>query len=324
MRKFPPVILLAMIAFGLSAVSVLSAQTNQTDPMAPPHLLPPPPKPPKPKPEVVEEIELSRYSPDNQAPWSLPQEMLENLARSVLDYERLATRLSCDETARLADYDDEGTAKKEKNRRYAYLLEPSTHQGIVVEHRSALNKAGEIKKETVKDEEPFPPAYAWVYLFSAQNQPFFDYRLVRDGFDGFDWIKEIQFRGALGFADGKDIREWEGTILIDATSWTPLEIYAQPSNQDEKIEAQYRQWASSFNILNMRAGPKPFVYRSHAKFRKRSNSLTFPTELRYDTLRAVSPQTMVRVRASIRTYGNYQFFGVDSSRETILGAREPS
>ena len=310
---------------GLLIAAPVAAQTNQTDPMAPPNLMPPPPKPPKPEPENVEQIEdeLSRYSPDTESPWELPEEMLNNLARSVLAYEQLATRLSCNETARLASYDESGVASKEKIRRYAYLLEPSKQQGIVLEHRSSLTKAGEIKKETVKDEEPFPPAYAWVYLFSEANQPFFDYRLVRDGFDGFDWIKEIQFRGALGFSDGKDIRQWEGTILIDATSWTPIEIYAQPSNQDEKIDAQYRQWASSFNIVNYRTGPKPFVYRSHAKFRKRENSLTFPTELRYDKLRAVNRDSMVRISASIRTYDNYKFFGVESGEENILGTDKP-
>ncbi len=320
------ILVLSLTMIGLLAVLPVAAQTNQTDPMAPPNLMPPPPRPPKPKPENVEEIDenLSRYSPDSETPWVLPEEMLNNLAQSVLAYEQLASRLSCDESARLASYDDNGIASKEKIRRYAYLLEPSPQQGIVIEHRSSLNKAGEIKKEAVKDEEPFPPAYAWVYLFSESNQPFFDYRLVRDGFDGFDWIKEIQFRGALGFSDGKDIRQWEGTILIDATSWTPLEIYAQPSNQDEKIDAQYRQWASSFNIVNYRTGPKPFVYRSHAKFRKRENSLTFPTELRYDKLRAVSRDTMVRINASIRTYSNYQFFGVESGKENILGTSKPS
>ena len=40
--------------------------------------------------------------------------------------------------------------------------------------------------------------------------------LLGDGFEGFDWVRRIQFRGALPFTDGRDIRQWEGTVLVDA------------------------------------------------------------------------------------------------------------
>ena len=64
-------------------------------------------------------------------------------------------------------------------------------------------------------------------MFSDVKEPYFDFRLVETRFDGFDLVHEIQFRGSLPFTDGKDIRQWEGVVLIDAFKFTPLEIRRQ-------------------------------------------------------------------------------------------------
>ena len=59
---------------------------DQRDPMAPPTGLPPTPSPaPEPKPAHVESIddELSRYNPDAEAPWTLPEEMLVSLSTAA-------------------------------------------------------------------------------------------------------------------------------------------------------------------------------------------------------------------------------------------------
>ena len=71
---------------------------------------------------------------------------------------------------------------------------------------------------------------------------------------------------------------------------------------------QYRRWANSFNLIGFKTGPKPMAYRSHVQFRHRQDGLTFPTELRYDTLRATSPKVARRVKASTRVYDEYRFF----------------
>ena len=65
----------------------------------------------------------------------------------------------------------------------------------------------------------------------------------------------------------------------------------------------------SFNVLGMRTGKKPLGYRAHVEFgyrRELGNSqqvrLTFPTQLRYDTEKAVSPRQVQPLRASTRSY----------------------
>ncbi len=241
-------------------------------------------------------------------PWVLADDIRARLARDAEIYKDYALRFSCGETVRTAHYDDHGEASKEDVRKYAYLLEREADGVELREFRQKTTAEGTPKGAGVKDEEPFPPAYAWVFLFSSFNQPYFGYRDLGDRFDGFDWVREIQFRGALPFTDGKDIRQWEGTVLVDAVTFSPLEIQAQPSGQDQRVKALFARWNQAFNLMGAHLAPRPFLYRCHVEFRFRKDGLSFPTELRYDTLRAVSSKETVHWLASSRRYDGYKFF----------------
>lgn len=307
---------LALAALLLLAMPAAS----QRDPMDP-LPTPPPPPPPRPEKEGEEVTANDQVRPESEAEWTVPDGILEELAERVRQYREYAVRFECIETVRFSDY-DEGIVDKERLRRYRYLLERDESGDNIREFRQRLTSEGETRGGAVNDGDPFPPAYAWVYLFSEFNQPFFSYRYLGDRFEGFDWVREIQFRGALGFTDGRDIRQWEGTVLLDAATLTPLEIHAQPRAQDEKIEAEYRRWARSFNLLGWKAGKKPLAYRARVQFRMRRDGLTFPTDLRYDTARAVSPDSMIPVKASLRSYEDYRFFRT-RTRENYKGASQP-
>jgi hypothetical protein len=232
-------------------------------------------------------------------------------------YERRATGFTAMETARSARYEG-GEAGKEDVRRYAYILQTAEQRIGVDEIRNSIGKRGDLGGR-VDDGERFPPAYGWIYLFHEVNQPFFSYRLLGDGFEGFDWVRRIQFRGALPFTDGRDIRQWEGVILVDAVTNTPIEIRAQPSSQVERLRQQFQNWSKSFNLAGYRTGPRPFGYRCEVEFRERRVGLTYPSRLRYDTFRAVSPRRTVRWAASSRFYSDYRLFGVETE-ETVGGA----
>lgn len=268
----------------------------------------PAPTEPPPPPAAVQEPE---------GPWVLPKEMLDALAKQAQLYREYAVRFTCNEDARVAHYDESAEATNEKSRRYAYLLERDEGATNLREVREVLKKPS---KKKVSDQEPqgtgreaddeerFPPAYAWVFLFSAVSQPYFMYRDLGDRFEGFDWVHEIQFRGALPFTDGKDIREWEGTALVDAVTMTPIDIRAEPTSQKERIRALFDQWSKAFNIVGAHLAPRPFGYRCNVSFRTRRDRLTFPTELRYDTFRATGPRQFIPWMASVRVYSDYKFF----------------
>jgi hypothetical protein len=279
--------------------------------VAPP--LPPPPPLPSEEEEKTpegdeEEEDEQPFIPESEGPWGLPEEFLDELAARARAYREYALSFSCTENVRSADYDAYGEANKEQIRSYAYLLERDETAENLQEYRQRIKDSGKVAKNSTEDKEPFPPAYGWVFLFSDFNQPFFDYRDLGNSFDGFDWVKVIQFKGQVSWSDGKDIRQWEGVAVVDAVTYTPLEIRAEPSNQTERIQEMYRQWAKAFNLIGVKLAPRPVGYRGRIKFRERRSELTFPTELRYDTFRAVSSRQIVLVGASIRQYEDYRFY----------------
>ena len=274
--------------------------------------LPPPLKPEKPPEQagnykaIVEPSDL---------PWVLSDELLETLHQKADVYSAYTRRFTCTEIARLAEYDAGGKIDNEEDRTYGYLLVQSAADQGPREFRQKMGKDGMPKSGEVKDSEPFPPAYAWVFLFSRFNEPYFSFRSQGDHFEGFDWVYEIQFRGSMPFTDGKDIRQWEGVAYVDAVTLTPVEIHAEPQGQAERIEALYRRWAQSFNFMGLRSAPRPLAYEARVEFRLRREGLTFPTTLRYDTFRAVSINRVVAAKASTRTYDDYRIFRVQDQQK---------
>ncbi len=243
-----------------------------------------------------------------EAPWSLPADLLARLARIAEQYRDYALRFTCIETVRAADYDAEQEASKESVRRYAYLLEREADGETLREYRQKVRDDGTARGGEVKDEEPFPPAYAWVQMFNRFNQGFFSYRDLGEHVDGYDWVREIEFRGALPFTDGRDIRQWEGSVLVDAVTMTPVEIRAKPTGQDARVKALYSHWSQAFNLIGIHLAPRPLMYSALVQFGLRRDGLSFPTQLRYDTRVAVSSTQSVPREASSRRYDGYQFF----------------
>jgi len=278
----------------------------------------PDPVPPPPPPREATEDETGGYESllgDSDQPWGLPDELLEALFEQARLYREYTRRFTCVEIARAAQYDAQGEVSKEKTHRYGYLLVKDDVGDGMRELRQPIARDGTLKSSEVKDEDPFPPAYAWVFLFSRFHEPYFSYRSLGDRFDGFDWVIEIQFKGSLPFTDGKDIRQWQGVVLVDAVTFTPIEIRAEPTGQAARINALYRQWAQSFNILGMRVAPRPLGYRAEVQFRYRREGLSFPTELRYDTFRATGGNQVTAVRASTRTYSDYRITKIKTEQE---------
>ena len=281
-------------------------------------------EPDTPKPEPADpSLPKTTAEPEPEKPWILADDIKEKLAGTAETYREYALRFTCNEIVRVARYGDSGEAETETTRRYSYLLEREKGTETLHEVRQKTKGDGAPKGNDVKDEEPFPPAYGWVFLFSTFHQPYFSYRDEGDRFEGFDWVRQIAFRGALPFTDGKDIRQWQGTVLMDAVTNTPIEIEAEPSGQAERIKALFDRWSQAFNIVGVRLAPRPFGYKCHVRFHTRRDKLTFPTQLRYDTFRAVSSTKNVPWQASIRDYQLYKFFQTTAEPDTPASPTPP-
>jgi hypothetical protein len=293
-----------LFAIGIALLAALPPPDGSTEPpMVPP--APPPREAPSDEADETDPAYMTLL-PDDGSPWGIPSETSEKLAAVADTYLEYAVRFTCNETVRRAKFTD-GEAKKETVKRYGYLLDRGDGREVA-EFRQKLRGDGTVTDNVVADAEAFPPAYAWVFLFARINQPYFAYRERGDRFEGYDWVRIFEFKGAVPYSDGRDIRQWDGVVLVDATTLTPVEIRAEPSRQAERLKLMFDRWAQSFNIVGFRTGPKPEGYSGRVLFQSRRDKLTFPTELRYTSFRAVSPKRTEPTAASTREYAGYQFF----------------
>jgi hypothetical protein len=260
----------------------------------------------------------SRTGPGRKRAGPRPElaDKLAGVADRYLDY---AVRFTSIETVRKAKFDG-SEAKKETSRKYGYLLERDPELRIR-EFRQKMKSDGTITGSEVNDAEAFPPAYEWVFLFSKTNQPYFAYRERGDRFEGYDWVRVLEFKGAVPYTDGREIRQWDGVVLIDAATLTPVEIRAEPSHQAERLRMLFDRWSQSFNVIGFRVGPKPFGYSGRVLFQTRKDSLSFPTQLRYTSFRAVSPKRTEPTEASTRDYVDYNFGKTATTEKS--GAAKP-
>ncbi len=297
------------VAAAVAAVA-LSAALGRQEPWPPEG----PPLPPAPRPLPEDRAPAAPAPPEEAAeprperPWHIGDDVRAKLARAASRYREHALRFTCIETVRAASYDEQEEASEESVRRYAYLLEREGSSETLREYRQAVRDDGTPKGREVRDEDPFPPAYAWVQMFDEFHQSYFAFRDLGERFEGYDWVREVEFLGALPFTDGKDIRQWSGTVLVDAMTWSPVEIRAVPSGQEARLRAVYARWSQAFNLFGFRLAPKPLIYSCFVQFGLRRDGLSFPTELRYDTRMAVSATRSVPRRASSRRYEDYRFF----------------
>jgi hypothetical protein len=248
--------------------------------------------------------------PDDGSPWGISPDIAARLTAVAEKYLEYAVKFTCTETVRKATFDDR-EAKKETSKNYGYLLERGDGQ-TVREFRQKLKGDGTVTTTEVIDAEAFPPAYQWVFLFSRANQPYFAYRERGDRFEGYDWVRIFEFKGAIPYTDGRDIRQWDGVALVDAATMTPVEIRAEPGHQQERLKLLFQRWSQSFNVVGYRTGPKPVGYSGRVLFQTRRDQLTFPTQLRYASFRAVTPKSTEPTEASTRDYAGYHFFETES------------
>ncbi len=258
--------------------------------------------------------------PDDGSPWGVSPELATRLAGVAEKYLNYAVKFTCTESVRKAQFDDR-EAKHETSRIYGYLLERGDGQTIR-EFRQKLKSDGTVTTTEVNDAEAFPPAYAWVFLFSKANQPYFAYRERGDRFEGYDWVRIFEFKGAIPYTDGRDIRQWDGVVLVDATTMTPVEIRAEPGHQKERLKLLFERWSQSFNVVGMRTGPKAIGFSGRVLFQTRRDQLNFPTQLRYSSFRAVTPKSTEPTEASTREYSSYHFFETGTN-ERVLDKQTP-
>ncbi len=228
-------------------------------------------------------------------PWKLPDELTAQLAERAAEYEAAAQSLECSETTRRVKYPGSGRLSEGKTRDATFLL--GLEDGSMVPVRVPGKSIGRSGKSAV------PTAHAWTQLFALRNQSYFSYRDLGERPYSFGKARRIQFRGALPYEDGADIRQWEGTVLIDSFTLLPIRIDAEPLNLWPRLEYQRDRYARSFKFgffgLVIRFKKKPLAERVHVRYDMQSNGLTLPIEAYVEKIEKVLPdQAVVRSRVT--------------------------
>ena len=281
--------------------------------------------PPQPPPTFESAREYAPVLRETGGDWGLSAAMVERLAEQSARHAEYALRFTCDETVLVARYGGDDSVDKEKRRRFAYFLVRDGSDGSLIEHRRKLDADGSMRassKGSFKDDDLVPPPFAWWSLFAVANRPYFSFRHVGERAAGFDSVTEIQFRGVLPFDGGRDIREWEGTILVDADG-APVSIVAEPRGQHGRIREIHRRYVQALKIMGISLRRRPLGVRLELEFGTLHEERRFPTRSRVDRFQAVTSARVVPLRASTRNYDNYRFTRVDTDEELGRPSQAP-
>ena len=242
-------------------------------------------------------IESDHCFVESDSPWGLLDETLERLDRRAAEYETVIPSVECHETTQRVKYPRSGQTAEGNAREATYLFR--------LQDGSMVPVVGRGKSLGKSDKSNVPTAHAWTQVFARRNQPYFAYRDMGEVAHAFGSARKIQFRGAVPFADGADIREWEGTVLVDSVSLLPLELDAQPLHLWPHLEHQRLKYLESFKIgffgLVIRFKKRPVAERVHVRFDMQSNGLTLPVDAYVEKVEKTQPdQAVVRSRVLAR------------------------
>jgi hypothetical protein len=233
------------------------------------------------------------------APWGLPEELTAGLAQRTSQYEEWADDLECSETTQRVKY-PRGSAAAGAVRESTYVFALDAGAMVPVptkDHGKSWRRYGK---------SDAPRAHAWLQLFAEDNQPFFAYRDLGEVPHAFGNARRIQFRGSLPYTDGRDIRQWEGTVLIDPHSLELLELDARPLHLWPRLERQRREYVNSFKFLFLRFKKKPIAERVHVRFDSQPSGMTLPVDADVERLELIAPDQAI-VRSRLLTQYDYEF-----------------
>jgi hypothetical protein len=257
---------------------------------------------------VARESEPVVQGPARDLPLEL-RSSLESVAETYADH---ALRFAATEVVRWARYGKDGEATRERSTPTGYVLVRNPEDGTLEEHRD-----GKVDAERL----PVPPAYEWTLLFHPVHRGHIDFH--DEGFEslGFRLGRRIGFRGALPYIDGTDVREWEGTILLDDVTLLPIELDARPRGQAERLRARYLKRQESLKISvtlfggklwTFRTVERPLGQRIRVRFAPQANGLALPVEYRIETFEQVARDTTRPRTQAVRTYRDYRFFRTET------------
>jgi len=243
-------------------------------------------------------VEPEPAADERDVPWGLPDDLLVRLAEQAGTYEATAMDLPFRGTTQRIKY-PRGRTSVGEARPSSYVFAFDDGAMVAVPTQGTGSSARRYGKSKT------PPAHAWMQLFSERNQPFISYRDLGEVPHAFGNARKIQFRGSLPYDDGTDVRQWEGTALIDPSTLRLLEIDAYPLHLWPRLERQRSDYLQSFRLVFIRFKKRPIAERVHLRFDVQPSGISLPVQADVERFELTAPGRAV-VRSRLVTRFDYE------------------
>lgn len=245
------------------------------------------------------------------------RELLPRWAEKARRYKSYALQFLCTETHRTIDYSRaEGEARKEKEVAYGYLLtvEPKSFDYQVL--RQTVDAEGHPTGTEKVLDLSCPEPYTWTLLFLPTTASTMRFHYLGIEIQNYRLTHVVTFEGAAPRLDGKDIREWSGTVWVEENTGSLVRVEARPNFQNDRILALWREYQQSFSLPWGKSRPRPHGYAMAALFDFESGGLLFPSRLDLTDFTWLATNREVTDSRLVLTYDDYRFFRTET-HETV-------
>jgi hypothetical protein len=246
------------------------------------------------------------------------KELQPQWADAARRYENYALRWFCTEAHRTIDYSRSvGEAKSEKEIPYGYLLtlDPKNARYDVVRQTLDDQKRPTGNEKVIDLRCPEP--YGWTFLFLPSIASTMRFRYLGREIQNYRLTYVVGFEGSSPHEEGKDIREWSGTVWIEENTGNIVRVEARPTFQNARIMAIWREYQQSFGLpFGLKSKARPHGYVLAQVFDYERDGLLFPTRLDLADFVWVATNREALDTRLVLTYDDYHFFYVEP-RETI-------
>jgi len=134
----------------------------------------------------------------------------------------------------------------------------------------------------------------------------------------------IEFISAAPFVEGRDIREWSGTVWIEDRTFNFIRIEASPSFQDNRLAGQWRVYSESMQLPWGKTKPRPRGYELAVECNYTRDDMLFPTRVDLRDFVWVGRGREVTDNHFVLEYTDYRFFQTDvEERQSQPGSAPP-
>lgn len=214
-----------------------------------------------------------------------------------------AVRLTCIERVRSARYDERGEATRESRETFHWNLERDRSDRSIVAVRSKPGGRVVNGPDAEFAGIRWPDSHEWLGVLGWESRGWFRLDDAPP--------RHVQFRGAVPFDHGEDVREWEGRLELDPLTGRIVSLRASPSSQFERSVRRYdafvtktRWYITLFGgtIASGRFGRPPKVASAEVRFQLSAEGTVLPEEVRYETHRFVRRGVSEIERVQVRSY----------------------